>query len=145
MQKSTATSPTIVPTIRYRDAAAAIDWLCDAFGFARHLVVPDGNGGITHAQLTLGNGMIMIGSARDDEFGQVQRPVESETATVTQSAYIIIDDVDEHYARAKACGAKIFAEPRDEAHGGRFYSCRDPQGQFWNFGSYDPWASSEKA
>ena len=54
-------SSTIIPTLRYRDAAAAIEWLCLAFGFERHLVVPGDGGTIAHAQLTFGRGMIMLG------------------------------------------------------------------------------------
>jgi uncharacterized glyoxalase superfamily protein PhnB len=49
------------------------------------------------------------------------------------------DEVDEHYARAKAAGAEIVYDIRDEDHGGRAYSCRDPEGYIWHFGSYDPW------
>ncbi len=94
-------------------------------------------GGIAHAQLTFGNGMIMLGSARDDAFGAIQRPPS--TDAVTLSPYIIVSDINEHYARAKAAGATITIEIKDEDYGGRVYSCRDPQGQLWNFGSYDPW------
>ena len=131
------TISTVIPTMRYNDAKAAIDWLCDTFGFTRHLVVEDDAGDIAHAQLSFGNGMIMLGSARDDEFGRMQRPPT--TDAVTQSPYIIVSDIDEHYARAKAAGATITIEIKDEDYGGRVYSCRDPQGQLWNFGSYDPW------
>lgn len=131
------TTSTIIPTMRYADAKAAIEWLCDTFGFSRQLVVEDDSGGIAHAQLRFGNGMIMLGSARDDEFGRLQRPATGEA--VTQSPYVVVDDIDEHYARAAAAGAEIEIEIRDEQHGGRFYSCRDPQGQLWNFGDYDPW------
>ena len=67
----------------------------------------------------------------------MQRPPT--TDAVTQSAYIIVSDIDEHYARAKAAGVTITIEIKDEDYGGRVYSCRDPQGQLWNFGSYDPW------
>ena len=131
------TQAQVIPTMRYHDAKAAIDWLCDAFGFTRHLVVEDDAGGIAHAQLTFGNGMIMLGSARDNDFGQLQRPPTTEA--VTQSPYIIVSDIDAHYERAKAAGATITIEIRDEDYGGRVYSCRDPQDQLWNFGSYDPW------
>ena len=58
----------IIPGMRYRDAPAAIEWLCDVLGFERHLVVPNEDGTIAHAQLVLGNGMIMLGSAHDDDF-----------------------------------------------------------------------------
>lgn len=63
------TRTTIVPTLHYRHAPEAIAWLCAALGFEEHLVVPDGQGGIAHAQLTFGNGMIMIGSANDSAWG----------------------------------------------------------------------------
>ena len=133
------TTATIIPTLRYRDAPAAIDWLCKAFGFQRHLVVPGEDGGIAHAQLVLGNGMIMLGSAGEDEFGRLQQPLATPDAPVSQSPYIIVPDVDAHHAAAVAAGARIVMEPKDEDYGGRGYSCRDPEGNLWNFGSYDPW------
>jgi uncharacterized glyoxalase superfamily protein PhnB len=129
---------TIIPTMRYRDAALAIDWLCEAFGFERHAVYEDGAGGIAHAQLTLGGSMIMLGSAREDAFGTLQKPADAE-ASVTQSAYIIVPDADAMYHRASRAGARIVFELRDEDYGGRGFSCRDPEGQVWNFGTYDPW------
>src|SRR5258708_11001527 len=87
------TVATIIPTLRYRDAPAAIDWLCAAFGFARHLVVPDESGGIAHAQLSFGTGMIMLGSVREDRFGRWMKEPR-EIGGGTQSVYILIADVD---------------------------------------------------
>jgi len=130
---------TIIPTLRYRDAAAAIDWLCRAFGFREHLVVPGPNGTIAHAQLVRGNGMIMLGSAGGDEFGKLQQPLAASDAPVSQSPYIIVADVDAHHATAVAAGAQVVMPLKDEDYGGRGYSCRDPEGNLWNFGSYDPW------
>ena len=132
-------SSTIIPALRYNDAVSAIDWLCEAFGFEKHLVVPDEDGGIAHAQLVLGNGMIMLGSARDDAFGQLQQPLRSMDAPVSQSIYIVVPDVDAHHQHANACGAKIITPPEDQDYGGRLYTCRDQEGYLWNFGSYDPW------
>ena len=134
------TRATIIPTLRYRDAHAAIDWLERAFGFRPQLVVPDGEGGVAHAQLTFGNGMIMLGSARDDEFGRLQRPLESAATPVSQSPYVIVTDVDAHHAQALAAGAVVVMAPEDQDYGGRNYACRDPEGNLWSFGSYDPWA-----
>lgn len=131
---------TIIPTLRYRDAAAAIEWLCRAFGFEKHLVVPGEGNTIAHAQLTFGNGMIMLGTARDDEFGKLQKTPEQVGGVVTQSPYIIVPDADAHHARAVALGAKVVYPLRDEDYGGRGYSCLDPEGHLWNFGTYDPWA-----
>jgi uncharacterized glyoxalase superfamily protein PhnB len=136
-QKDTAT---IIPTLRYRDAAAAVEWLCRAFGFNKHLVVPGEAGAIAHAQLTYGNGMIMLGTAGDDEFGKLQRTPAQVGGVGTQSPYIIVPDADAHHARAVAAGAKVVYAIRDEPYGGRGYSCLDPEGHLWNFGTYNPWA-----
>lgn len=124
--------------MRYDDAPGMIDWLCNAFGFARHLVVEDGAGGIAHAQLTRGNVMIMLGSARDDEFGNLQSAAR-DLGRVSQSPYIIVDDVESICEHARASGAEIAIEPKDEDYGGRVFSCYDPEGQLWNFGTYNPW------
>lgn len=134
------TTATVIPTLRYEDAAAAIEWLCDAFGFEKHLVAPGEDGTIAHAQLVFGNGMIMLGSSRHDEFGALQKPAGAFDGAVSQSPYIVVEDADTHYARAVAAGAKVVIEVRDEDYGGRHYSCLDPEGHLWNFGSYDPWA-----
>ncbi|NNE43120.1 MAG: glyoxalase [Gemmatimonadetes bacterium] len=133
---------TVIPTLRYRDAAAAVDWLCEAFGFEKHLVVPAEDGTVVHAQLTFGNGMIMLGPAHESEFDAFQKPPGALGGAVSQSPYIVVDDADEHCARAVAAGAEIVMEIKDEEYGGRGYSCRDPEGHLWNFGSYDPWASA---
>ncbi len=133
-------SSVIIPTLRYQDAPKMIEWLCDTFGFAKLLVVDDGRGGIAHAQLGFGNGMIMLASARDDAFGKLQSTPPTLGGT-TQSPYIVVSEVDELCARARAAGAEIVREPKDEDYGGRGFSCRDPEGHLWNFGSYDPWTA----
>jgi len=134
------TVSTVIPAMRYRDANAAIEWFCKAFGFEKHLVVPGENGTVAHAQLTFGNGMIMLGSAREDEFGQWVKPPTEIGGIGTQSAYVIVEDADAHCARAKAAGAEIVMEVEDQDYGGRLYSCLDPQGHLWSFGTYDPWS-----
>ena len=136
-------SSTVVPTLRYRDAHRMIGWLCEVFGFARHAVYEDGQGGIAHAQLTLGSGMIMLGSARDDEFGRLQSTPAALGGT-TQSPYLVVSDADEVYRRAKAARAEIVIEIKDEDYGGRGFSCRDPEGHLWNVGSYDPWQTPSR-
>lgn len=136
-------SSTVVPTLRYRDAHRMIGWLCEVFGFARHAVYEDGQGGIAHAQLTLGSGMIMLGSARDDEFGRLQSTPTALGGT-TQSPYLVVSNADEVYRRAKAARAEIVIEIKDEDYGGRGFSCRDPEGHLWNVGSYDPWQTPSR-
>lgn len=137
--KAKNTRATVIPTMRYKDARAAIDWLCRAFGFEEHLVVAGEGGTIAHAQLVFGNGMVMLGSARSDQFGRLQRLPSELGGVGSQSPYVIVEDADEHYARAVAAGAEIVLDIKDEDYGGRGYSCRDPEGHLWNFGTYDPW------
>jgi uncharacterized glyoxalase superfamily protein PhnB len=133
----------VIPTMKYDDAPAAIKWLCAAFGFREHLVVAGGPGIIAHAQLVHGNGMIMLGTAGDSPFDALQKIPRAVGGIGTQSAYVVVADVDAHHQQAVAAGAEIVMAPADQEYGGRRYACRDPEGHLWNFGSYDPWASPE--
>jgi uncharacterized glyoxalase superfamily protein PhnB len=135
------TTSTIIPAMRYRNAPAAIDWLCHTFGFEKHLVVPGEDGTIVHAQLKFGSGMVMCGSVLDTPFGKLMKQPDEIHGCETQSAYVIVNDADVMYARAKAAGAEILLDIKTEDHGGRGFSCRDLEGHIWNFGSYDPWAA----
>jgi uncharacterized glyoxalase superfamily protein PhnB len=135
------TKSTFVPCLRYRDAPAAIEWLCRAFGFEKHLVVPGPSGTVAHAQLSFGNGMIMLGSVVDSEFGQLMKQPDEIGGAETQTPYVIVSDADAVYSSAKAAGAKIVRDVKDEDYGGRGFSCRDPEGHLWNIGTYDPWLS----
>lgn len=133
------TRATTIPCLRYRDAPAAIDWLCKAFGFEQQLVVPDSDGGIAHAQLSYGNGMIMLGSVVDSEYGRLMKqPGEIGNAN-TQSCYLVVSDADAVYRRAREAGAEIVLDIKDEDYGGRGFTCRDPEGHIWSLGTYDPW------
>jgi uncharacterized glyoxalase superfamily protein PhnB len=131
----------IIPCLTYRDAPAAIEFLCTAFGFEKQAVYADGDT-VHHAQLTYGDGMIMLGSShKDGEWaGRIAEPSEIGMRE-TQSPCVIVDDADAHYARAKAAGATIEMEIADQDYGGRGYMCRDPEGHLWWFGSYDPWSA----
>lgn len=126
--------PNIFPSFHYRDATAAIDWLCSAFGFEKLLVVPGPDGTIRHAELRLGPGVVMLGSMHDD-IGEAPTP---RTAAALVSTYIAVDDPDAHYARAKAAGAEIVQELHDADYGSRGYTARDLEGYLWSFGTYRP-------
>lgn len=135
---------TIIPCLRYRDAPAAIEWLSNVFGFEKHAVYPNEDGTIAHAELRHGSGMIMLGSVleQESEFGkQIKQPDEIGSYE-TQSPYVVVSDVDALYERAKAAGAKIVIDIKDQSYGSRDFSCRDLEGRLWNFGTYDPWAAS---
>ena len=125
----------VIPSIHYRDAPAALDWLEKAFGFERHMVVEGEGGTIEHAELRVGSGMVMIGTARDERF--LARTPEEVGAT-TGGIYVIVEDPDAHHERAKAAGAEILMELTDQPYGSRDYTARDPQGHLWHFGTYRP-------
>lgn len=135
---------TAIPCLRYRDAPRAIDWLCAAFGFTPHLVVPGENGAIAHAQLNSAGGMIMLGSASNEgQYGAlVVQPVDINGAQ-TQTTYLVVDDADAVYDRAKEAGAAIVIDIVDEEYGGRGFTCRDIEGHVWSIGTYDPWQQQE--
>jgi uncharacterized glyoxalase superfamily protein PhnB len=129
-----------IPCMRYRDAPAAIDWLCEAFGFQCQMAVPGIDGAIAHAQLTLNGGMIMLGSvSNDNEYGKHLAQPDQIGGRETQTVYLHVEDADRVCERARAAGAVIMQEPADTEFGSRGFMCRDPEGHIWNVGTYDPW------
>ncbi|MBK3870830.1 VOC family protein [Stutzerimonas frequens] len=138
--QSKNTSATLIPCLRYRDVAAAIDWLCRAFGFECRRLYKDELFGITHAQLAFGNGMVMVAPVVDSEYGRQLRQPDEIGGASTQGIYVIVNSADALYAQAKAAGAQIAIELKDEDYGGRGFTCHDPEGHLWSFGTYDPWA-----
>jgi uncharacterized glyoxalase superfamily protein PhnB len=123
--------PTVFPALRYADGKAAIEWLERAFGFARHAVHEGPDGSIAHAELAIGQGMIMLGSGGRPDPANPWR-------STPQGVYVHVPDIDAHYARAKAAGAEIVMALRDTDYGAREYSARDPDGHLWSFGTYRP-------
>jgi uncharacterized glyoxalase superfamily protein PhnB len=105
--------------------------------------VPGEGDTIVHAQLSFGNGMIMLGSVLDTEFGRLMKQPDEIGGAETQTAYVIVSDADAVYARAKAAGARIVLDIKDEDYGGRGFSCRDIEDHLWNFGTYDPWGAHQ--
>jgi uncharacterized glyoxalase superfamily protein PhnB len=134
------TTATVIPALQYQDARAAIDFLCRAFGFDKKAVYDGEGGAVAHAELTLGNGMIMLGSLNHGDYGKLLVSPRA-AGGVTMGVYVIVDDVDAHFARAKAAGAVITREPVTQDYGGRDYTAKDPEGHVWTFGTYDPWTA----
>ncbi|KAF0962196.1 VOC family protein [Rhodococcus sp. T7] len=127
---TTSTQTTCVwPTLVYRDARAAIRFLVEAFGFDEKAVYGDGDR-VDHAELGWPKGGgIMLGSPREDS-------VISDLPPGTGSVYLVVDDPDALHERAVAAGATIVAGLKDEDYGSRGFTCRDPEGVFWSFGTY---------
>ncbi len=136
---------TVISCMNYRDVGSAIEWLCEAFGFKPRAVYRDDDGKVVHAELVHGNGMIMVGPFGTSDFSKQHMTMPADAGTrVTQSVYVIIDDVDGHCERAKAAGAEILIGPKDESYGGRGYVARDLERHIWSFGSYDPWKTASE-
>lgn len=125
-------APAIVwPTLRYADAKAAITFLTDAFGFEATLVVTEDEGVVAHAELRWQTGGgVMLGST------SFQESVHAELPAGTGSVYVVTDEPDELFARATAAGAEVAQGLRDEDYGSRGFTVRDPEGNFWSFGTY---------
>ena len=133
------TTCNVMPCMRYRDANAAIDWLCSVFGFEAQMVIPEKDGSVAHAQLIFGNSMIMLGSAFDTEYGRLLKQPNEIGQFVTQSTYLVVKDADLVYDRVRSAGGQILLDIKDEDYGGRGFTCRDPEGHVWSIGTYDPY------
>ncbi len=129
------TYATIYPTLTYDDAGTAIDFLTEAFGFEPHAVYNDDAGDVRHAELRLGNGLVMFGSAKDGT---------PATRGRAGGIYVVIDDPDAHAARARAAGAELTRDLYDTDYGSRGYAARDPEGNVWHFGTYQPFEYDHK-
>ncbi|MGW0821149.1 VOC family protein [Streptomyces sp. NPDC002845] len=128
--------PSVYPTLLYADAKAAIRQLTEALGFTELSVYEsdeDGAGTVLHAELTQGNGAVMIGSkGRGGVFDSAMKgagPV---------GVYVVVDDVDAHHQRAVEHGVEILMPPTDQDYGSRDYMARDAEGNVWSFGTYAP-------
>jgi uncharacterized glyoxalase superfamily protein PhnB len=126
----------VIPSLLYRDARKAVEFLCTAFGFTKK-VIHEGDQDIEHAELLYGNGLVMLSPVSDSEFSRMQlRPQAA--GGVTMSVYVVVDNVDDHCERARNSGAEVVMPPHTQSYGGRDYTARDPEGHLWTFGDYDP-------
>ncbi|MFI6149410.1 VOC family protein [Streptomyces sp. NPDC051109] len=125
--------PSICPTLRYRDAKAAIKMLTEAFGFSQIAVYEGEDGSVMHAELAYGNGLVMLGSKGS---GSVFDKSVGDGGPV--GVYVVVDDVDAHHRRAAEHGVEVLMEPTDQDYGSRDYMARDAEGNIWSFGTYAP-------
>jgi uncharacterized glyoxalase superfamily protein PhnB len=132
--------PRITSSANYDDAAAAIDWLCRAFGFEVRLKVDGEGGSIEHSELVFGQGVVMVADAK--RLARVGRAHGKSPRSLgganTQSMMVYVDDVEAHCKRARAAGAKIVSEPKTVDYGTEYWSDRgyeaeDPEGHHWWF------------
>ena len=120
--------------LNYDDAGAAVDWLERAFGFERSSI-HQANGRIAHAELRFGDSIVMLGAAFENDWG-MRTP--NELGGVNQGVYVIVDDIETHYERARGADAEIVRPLADTDYGSREFMARDPEGNIWSFGTYKP-------
>ena len=123
-------TPRITPYLLYEDVGAALDWLARAFGFRERFRMPGPDGKITHAEMMLSEGLVMMGYPGPD----YRNPKRLGQATT--HIHVYVDDVDAHYEQARSAGARILAEPEDQFYGDRRYGAEDPEGHTWYFAQH---------
>jgi uncharacterized glyoxalase superfamily protein PhnB len=125
----------IYPALRYTDPNTAVDWLTKAFGCTQEQVFHDDDGVVRHAVLSLGTGRFMVGGTREPGWlgGGTADPLASPI-----SLYVVVSDPVAHHDRAVAEGATIVRELEHMDYGSHEYSARDPEGNLWSFGTYQP-------
>lgn len=134
--------PVFTPAVYYRDPFAALNWLEHAFGFTRSLLITDAAGGFGHAEMRLGEGVIMVGGLWA---AHVASPADHGGAN-TQSLHVqLADGLDAHCERARAAGALITQETAEQFWGDRTYRVRDLEGHEWIFGQLVRTVSREEA
>jgi uncharacterized glyoxalase superfamily protein PhnB len=121
--------------LRYDDAPKAIAWLREVCGFGEQMIVPEGDDRIAHGELTLGAGVLMCASRRDDDLA-FDSPAR--IGGTTGSVYAFVEQPDEMFERVASAGATIRLPIRDTAYGSREFSLRDPEGNAFSFGTYRP-------
>ncbi|MDX2827231.1 VOC family protein [Streptomyces ipomoeae] len=125
--------PSIYPTLLYADPKAAIEQLTQALGFTELAVYESEDGVVQHAELTQGNGAVMVGSkGTGSVFAGAMK------GAGTTGVYVVVDDVDAHHRRAVEHGVEILMPPTDQDYGSRDYMARDTEGNVWSFGTYAP-------
>ena len=125
-----ASRPTLTSALSYRDPKAALAWLEKAFGFQTVMVISGEDARIAHAEMRVGNGLLMLGG----EWSERHRSPRSVQGFNTQTVHVHLEsDLDAHCQRARDAGATILQEPDDQFYGDRTYRAVDPEGHIWSF------------
>jgi uncharacterized glyoxalase superfamily protein PhnB len=134
-----SSTPSVIPMLSYEEGSAALEWLTKAFGFReRHrLLGPDGR--LSHAEMEAGDGLIMLASPTPDYQSPKRHRDVCEQARkwsavpwIIDGVLVYVDDLDAHFARAKAAGATILSDI-EEGPPGRRYRAEDLEGHRWFF------------
>jgi len=122
----------VYAAVRYRDAPGAIEWLERALGCETTERIDNEDGTVAHAELRLGDGLIMLGSAPGD-----LEAVPDDPRAARMTIYVAVQEVDALHACAKEAGADV-SDLFEQDYGSRDFNARDPEGNHWSFGTYVP-------
>lgn len=122
--------PRITAYLYYENVASMLDWLGRAFGLKERVRMATPDGVVMHAEVELADGVVMMGCP-GPHYKNPKR-----LGHATSGLYVYVDDVDAHFATAKAAGAKILEVPADQFYGDRRYMAEDPEGHHWSFATH---------
>jgi uncharacterized glyoxalase superfamily protein PhnB len=123
----------VAPSLYYKDAGAAFEWLEKAFGLEPCFSITDAEGTVVHAEMAHGGMRIMMGQMGWSDWAKSPAVINGVN---TGGIHVEVDDVDAHCARARAAGARIQMEPQDQFYGDRTYRALDLEGHVWSFGQF---------
>jgi len=131
--------PSVIPMIAYEDGPVAMDWLARVFGFAERARLIDGDGRLSHGEMVIGDGVIMLATPTPQYQSPRHHRVECERARawsevpyIIDGALVYVDDAATHFERAKAGGATILSDLERNEHG-TLYRAEDLEGHRWMF------------
>jgi PhnB protein len=122
----------ITPYLAVDDAAGAIEFYKRAFGARERVRMPTPDGKVAHAELGIGDSLIML----SDPFGEEQIKTPKALGTTTMGIFLYTEDVDEVYKQAIDAGATSTQEPEDMFWGDRFARVTDPYGHSWQIATH---------
>jgi uncharacterized glyoxalase superfamily protein PhnB len=132
--------PAIIPMLAYEDADAALGWLATAFGFRERTRITEPDGTISHAEMEIGEGVIMLATPTPDYQSPKHHAEVCDLARawyavpwIIDGLHVLVEDVDRHFERARQAGATLLSEPEDQPYGERVYRVADPEGHRWMF------------
>jgi uncharacterized glyoxalase superfamily protein PhnB len=131
--------PAVIPMIAYEDGVAALEWLANAFGFRERARQIGADGKLSHGEMEAGAGIIMLATPTPDYVSPRRHRETCEQARkwsavpwIIDGVLVYVDDLDAHFARAKAAGAAILSEIQTNPSG-RGYRAEDMEGHRWFF------------
>ncbi len=128
----------LIPATRYRDCDAALAFITDVLGLEEHAIYRSEDGKISHAEIKLGDGIMMFGPPNDGPFDRYMADPGDIGGRETTTIYAVITDVAARYKRVVAGGAKVVLPLEEQFYGGSSFTIADPEGHFWTFGDFDP-------